>query len=92
MSETPLLGLPLIEAAQAQKHVTHNEALLQLDAAVHLSVVNRTSVAPPASPAEGDRYLVAASATGAWAGNSGKIAAWQAGAWHYSRVCTHIGH
>jgi len=26
MSETPLLKLPLLEAAQAQKHVTHNEA------------------------------------------------------------------
>ena len=32
MSDTPLIGLPLIEASQAQKHVTHNEALLLLDA------------------------------------------------------------
>ena len=29
MSDTPLLGLPLLEASQAQKHVTHNEALLR---------------------------------------------------------------
>ena len=29
---TPRSGLPLLAAAQAQKHVTHNEALLQLDA------------------------------------------------------------
>ena len=28
MSDTPLLGLPLLAAAQAQKHITHNEALL----------------------------------------------------------------
>ena len=27
MSDTPNLKLPYIEAAQAQKHVTHNEAL-----------------------------------------------------------------
>jgi hypothetical protein len=27
MSETPSLSLPLLAAEQAQKHVTHNEAL-----------------------------------------------------------------
>ena len=68
MSDTPLIGLPLLEASQAQKHVTHNEALLLLDAMVHLAVISRALAAPPASPGDGDRYLVAASATGAgWA-------------------------
>ena len=41
MSETVHLGLPVIAAAQAQKHVTHNEALRILDALVMLSVKDR---------------------------------------------------
>ena len=64
-------GLPYLAAAQAQKHVTHNEALRRLDAVVQLAVLDATLAAPPASPDEGDRYIVAASATGAWAGQDG---------------------
>src|SRR4051812_26006968 len=74
MSVTPHLALPLIAAAQAQKHVTHNEALATLDALVHLSVKERDRVSAPASPAEGDRYLVGAGATGIFAGHDGEIA------------------
>jgi hypothetical protein len=84
MSDTPLIGLPLIEASQAQKHVTHNEALLLLDAVLHLAVISRALVMPPASPADGDRYLVAASATGDWLGHSGHIAFREAGAWRFA--------
>ena len=80
MSDTPLLGLPLLAAAQAQKHVTHNEALLELDAVIQLSVVTRGLAAPPAA-SDGERYLVAARASGAWAGQAGKIALAQGGGW-----------
>lgn len=83
MADSPNLALPYLEAAQAQKHVTHNEALRSLDAIVQLAVDDRDLAAPPASPAEGARYLVAASATGVWSGNSGKIAAFQDGAWMF---------
>lgn len=84
MSETPLLGLPLLEAAQSQKHVTHNEALLSIDGAIHLSVVTRALAAPPASPADGARYLVAASASGDWVGHVGELAFREAGAWRFA--------
>ena len=84
MSDTPLIGLPLIEASQAQKHVTHNEALLLLDAMVHLAVISRVLSAPPALPADGDRYLVASSATGGWLGHSGHIAFREAGTWRFA--------
>lgn len=48
MSDTTThLGLPYLLAAQAQKHVTHNEALRLLDAMVLLSVLDRTRTAPP---------------------------------------------
>ncbi len=75
--------MPFLEAAQAQKHVTHNAALQVLDAVVMLSVIDRGLAAPPGSPAEGDRYLIAPSATGGWSGQDGKIAAWQDGAWTF---------
>lgn len=81
MDETSNLKLPYIVAAQAQKHVTHNEALRALDAIVQLMVLDKDLTAPPPSPAESARYIVAASPTGAWAGQSGKIAAFQDGAW-----------
>jgi hypothetical protein len=84
MSQTsPLLGLPYLEAAQAQKHVTHNEALRRLDAIVQLAVIDRDLAAPPPTPLEGDRYIVAAGASGAWAGRAGQVAAWQDGAWAF---------
>lgn len=82
MSETTAhLALPFIMAAQAQKHVTHNEALRLLDGIVQLSVLDRDLIDPPASPAEGDRYIPASGATGAWVGWDGSIAYWIDGAW-----------
>jgi len=58
---SPNLKLPYLAPAQAQKHVTHNEALRQLDAIVQLSV-NTIAGDAPAAPDEGERYIVAASA------------------------------
>jgi len=79
---TANLALPLLQAAQAQKHVTHNEALVALDTLVQLAVLDKDLTAPPASPAEGDRYLIAgASPTGAWSGWAGRVVRYQDGAW-----------
>ena len=72
--DTTILSLPLILPAQAQKHVTHNEALVQLDLIVQLAVINRTLTTAPALPTLGDRHIVAAGATGPWVGQSGRIA------------------
>ncbi len=83
MANSTNLQLPLLEAAQAQKHVTVNDALQALDAVVHLAVKDRDLTAPPASPADGERYLVATGATGGWAGQDGKIAAYQDGVWRF---------
>ncbi|TCT02500.1 uncharacterized protein DUF2793, partial [Tepidamorphus gemmatus] len=81
MADTARLKLPLLAAAQAQKHVTHNEALTALDTLVQLSVLDKDLASPPASPAEGDCYIVAASASGAWTGWDGRIARYQDGQW-----------
>lgn len=84
MANSPNLTLPYIEASQAQKHVTHNDALLRLDAIVQLSVVSDTFDHPPDSPnaADGDRHIISGAGVGEWGGfSSGSIAAYQDGAW-----------
>jgi hypothetical protein len=78
------LGLPFIAQGQAQKEVTHNEALRILDTLVQLAVLDRDLSAPPGSPTEGQRWIVGASPTGAWAGHANHIAAWQDDAWQFS--------
>jgi hypothetical protein len=83
MTDTTHLALPLIAAAQAQKHVTHNEALRSLDALVMLSVDDRDLSTPPGSPTEGARYLVQATGTGAFAGKDGMIAHFRDGAFAF---------
>ncbi len=77
------LSLPYLQASQAQKHVTHNEALRILDSVVQLSVLAADQTDPPATPADGDRYLLPAGATGVWAGEDGKIAVWNDAAWSF---------
>ncbi|HVY20483.1 MAG TPA: DUF2793 domain-containing protein [Bauldia sp.] len=78
------LALPYIAAAQAQKHVTHNEALRKLDTLVQLAVLDSMLTTPPGSPAEGDRYIVAASATGDWADHDAEVATWVDGLWEFA--------
>ena len=83
MSATARLNLPYIAPLQAQKQVAYNEAMAALDQLVQPAVISRTITAPPGSPDEGDTYIVAPSATGAWAGKDGKFACWLDGAWSY---------
>ncbi|MBU9710139.1 DUF2793 domain-containing protein, partial [Paenibacillus sp. AK121] len=81
MADTPNLVLPYLAANQSQKHVTVNDGLRRLDALVQVVVQTAALAIPPGSPTEGQRWIVAASPTGAWAGQATKIAAWQDGAW-----------
>ncbi|MBV9703676.1 MAG: DUF2793 domain-containing protein, partial [Methylobacteriaceae bacterium] len=83
MSNTTNLQLPFIDANQNQKYVTHNEALTALDALVMIDVVSNALSAPPGSPADGQRWIVAAGGSGAWSGKDGNIAAWQSGTWNF---------
>lgn len=82
MADSTNLILPYIAASQSQKHVTHNEALRLLDGLVQLSALDRDLTAPPGSPADGARYIVAASATGEWAGWDGSVAMYSDGSWY----------
>lgn len=84
MSDTsPVLGLPLIQPAQAQKHVTHNEALRVLDVLVQAAVATRGLNVPPAVPVAGERHIVGLAPTGLWAGQPGRIAVWEATGWYF---------
>jgi len=80
---SPHLALSYLLPAQAQKHVTVNEALARLDLVVQAAVIDRSLTVPPAAPAEGARHIVAAGATGAWAGQDGRIAHHVAGVWSF---------
>lgn len=77
------LALPYLAAAQAQKHVTHNEALRRLDAFVQLVLESASTLSPPETPAEGARWFVPQGALDAFAGQEGKIAAYEAGAFDF---------
>ena len=87
--QTPLLSLPYIQGAQAQKHVTHNEALELLDVVVQLAVESVEAVTSPSNAAEGQAWVVGTGATGAWSGYTGQIAAWRGGGWLF--VAPQIG-
>ena len=78
---TPILGLDELIANQSQPHLPINEALRALEAYGQIRVADRLAT-PPGSPADGDRYLVIATATGAWAGKEGQIAYYASG-WRF---------
>ncbi len=80
---SPNLQLPYIQPAQAQKHVTHNEAVRRLDIVTQLSVVSADQTIPPAEIVDGRRYIVASGATGDWAGQDGQIAYLETATWQF---------
>lgn len=81
--QTANLQLPFLAAGQAQKHVTVNETLTRLDALVQLSVVSATTSAQPASPTDGEIYVLPSGKTGAdWSAMAdGALAYYRDGAW-----------
>ena len=89
MSSTAQLDLPLLQPAQAQKHVTVNEALARLDALAALVLASRSIAAPPAEAEDGAAWAVPAQPTGAWEGQGGRIAIRANGGWVF--VTPHCG-
>ena len=81
MVETNQFKLPLIDAAQAQKHVTVNEALARLDTVAQLRLVSITQTVPPVTAADGIAYHVPSGAVNAWDGHVGEVAIFANGGW-----------
>jgi len=85
MTDTANLSLPLLQAAQAQKHVTMNEALLRLDALVHLRLRSVDLGAPPTDAEDGAAWAVPSGANGQWLGHEGSIAIRDGGGWVFAK-------
>lgn len=85
-SASPRFGLPLLFAGQAQKEIFVNEALSLVDGLLHCAIEGEIA-SPPTSPADGQAWLVATGASGAWAGEEGKIALRQQGQWLFASPC-----
>lgn len=77
---TDRYGLSLIQTGQAQKDVTHNDAIGAIDSLLHLAVES-TLASRPAMPIAGQCWIIAAAATGAWAGHDGHIASFTSAGW-----------
>lgn len=86
---SPRLNLPFLQPSQAQKHVTHNEALRQLDLVTQLSLASTNASTPPAVPDQGEVHALGSAPTGDWTGQAGMLAAWLDNAWHF--VAPRIG-
>jgi len=81
-SNTPRLGLPYLAAGQAQKHVTLNGALADLDGLVQTVVVSRSLAVPPTAPLDGQIWLVPPQPTGTdWTGLTDRLVRYEAGNW-----------
>ncbi|MEM7176584.1 MAG: DUF2793 domain-containing protein [Pseudomonadota bacterium] len=82
MADTANIALPLLDAAQAQKHVTMNEALSRLDALGFGAVASVGQAVPPAS-VDGETHVVGAGATGDWIGQDLNVAIASNGGWTF---------
>jgi hypothetical protein len=80
---TPRFAFPYIQTSQAQKEVTHNEALLMVDALVSLSLEDRHLSAPPVSPQHGQVWFINGAGSGAWNGQSSKLGHYDSGQWYF---------
>lgn len=78
--------LPLLMAGQAQKEVTHNEALALIDLALCPVVEAIGVTAPPPLPTLGQAWIVGSAPTGAWIGAAHALAGWTAGGWRFVQL------
>ncbi len=77
--------LPFLAVGQAQKEITHNEALTLIDALISPSVQQELAT-PPSLLNEADAgkcWLIGAASQGAWLAKTGQIACWTGGSWRY---------
>lgn len=82
---TAKMDLPLLMPAQAQKHVTVNDALLRLDGQVDLVLQSLQRLSPPETVVDGLCWAVPQGATNAWEGHAGMIAIGANGGWLFVR-------
>lgn len=80
---TSRFGLPLIQPGQAQKELSHNEALALIDLLVGPAVLELGRETPPGDPLPGQAWIIGAAPTGDWTGKAHALAGWTAGGWRF---------
>ena len=75
--------LPYLFSGQSQREAFVNEAHALIDALLH-PAIEGTGNAPPATPGEGECWLVGNEPTGAWTEQAGALASFQAGSWIFA--------
>lgn len=84
---TPRLALPLLAAGQAQKEMSHNEALARIDLTLHGNIIEAGADIPPEDPETGQCWILGDAPEGDWAGHAGEVAGWTAGGWRFVAPC-----
>ena len=83
--QTARYQLPFLAVGQAQKEITHNEALVLIDALISTAVIAQLSSAPTGltEADAGKCWLISNDATGVWSAKNGQIACWTGSSWRY---------
>lgn len=82
MPQSPGLGFELLTSNQDSKHVTVNASALILEA-VSIGVVVSQVNTPPASPTNGQLYIVGTAGTGAFLAQNNKLALYDSTTWYF---------
>ena len=80
---SPRFALPLLQAGQAQKEVSHNEAIVALELLGQPIAETIGDDLPPADPAAGASWIVGTAPGGGWAGHPGAMACFTPGGWRF---------
>jgi hypothetical protein len=81
--ETANAALPLLAVGQAQKEMTHNEALVRVDLLLSGRAVAAGLNTPPSAPVAGQCWIIGTSPTDDWTGRARQIAGWTDGGWRF---------
>ena len=80
---TPNLALPLLATAQLEKELTHNEALVIIDALLFQTVIDGPQNTPPVEPVAGQSWIVGSDPEDDWDGAERSLAIWTEGGWRF---------
>lgn len=78
---SPIYGIQLLASAQSQPEVPLNLETRILEAMSSLSVVSKTTTAPPGVLVDGSCYIVPGGSSGAWAGMDDLVVLAANGSW-----------
>jgi hypothetical protein len=81
--ESARLALPFLAAGQAQKELTHNEAMALIDVGLAPAAQSFGLDESPSAPVAGQCWIVGDDPTGVWTGQAGALACWTESGWRF---------